>query len=75
MAVTPLITFKAGPCGIDVSTFAEAPPSGPLLTTSLQDTSKPFKVTPKQEQGYIYLYQDDDGMSSLSKLLGYCLTG
>ncbi|KAI6770403.1 hypothetical protein HG530_005032 [Fusarium avenaceum] len=41
MAITPIITFKAGQCEVDTS-------------------SKPYKVKPQPESGYISLYSEDD---------------
>lgn len=60
MPIAPLITFKAGQCEVQVSRGASPlSPQSRLLRASEQTDSKPYRVIPKPEPGYLYLFTDD----------------
>lgn len=67
MSIAPIITFKAGRCNLDVRLPTQTPIlSHPLLTEIFsQTTSRPWKVTPEEDRGYIYLYSED-GLFAMS---------
>jgi len=72
MSITPIITFKAGICDVDVR-LPDLPPDSlhstlvsPLYTVPYnvannvhQSSSKPYKVNALPTPGYIYLYSED----------------
>jgi hypothetical protein len=58
MSISPIITFKAGTCEVDVSfshTYSHFLPSN----SNIQTNHKPFNVIPLAKPGYIYLYSED----------------
>ena len=61
MSITPILTFKAGICDLDVSA-PRWPPSG-LFTSAnlpLQTSTSPPHVKARSTPGYIYLYVEDE---------------
>lgn len=62
MAITPIITFKAGKIDLDVRLFILRTSACFILLIFLcQTNSKPYKSTPVDTKGYIYVYKDDEG--------------
>jgi 26S proteasome regulatory subunit N13 len=56
MSISPIITFKAGQCEVDVRLLLS---SSYELLTNMKTASKPYKVKPIPKPGYIYLYSED----------------
>jgi hypothetical protein len=61
MAEDPIISFRAGMCDVDVCGDAHFPS---MSANGWQESSQPYKVKPKAEPGYIFLYKGDDGKLS-----------
>jgi hypothetical protein len=61
MPIAPIITFKAGQCEVDVSLASLYVLTSPITDGSFsQDgSSRPLKVKPQPQPGYIYLYSED----------------
>ncbi|KAG5928499.1 hypothetical protein E4U42_000571 [Claviceps africana] len=68
MPISPLITFKAGQCEIDVRYCSQARMRSLLTVPAAsicslhcpQDaTSRPLKIKPQPQAGYLYLYSED----------------
>jgi hypothetical protein len=61
MSIIPIITFKAGMCDVDVGHLMRLGLAGECTNDIYQQTTRPYKVTPVELPGYIYLYMGEDG--------------
>jgi hypothetical protein len=59
MSISPIITFKAGKCELDVCIHSFFRREWAIKANCNQTSNRPYKVTPEPTPGYIYLYSED----------------